>query len=171
MKNSILITLLCFSFLANADPAPFGLEIGKITVDEVKKKYKTQHTGKNKYTGGDMYSLDIDAIGIDGLQSATAIFDDKNKLVAILATLPKSKFQFLYDTMSKKKYKLSKKSIPFVGTKSANFKSGNTTVYLYAPHLSFEMSLNYIDNKTQKAFQAAQRIEEQNKKKAEQAKL
>ena len=171
MKKIISILVFCFFFTVTADPAPFGLEIGKATISDVKKKYKALHTGENKYTGGDVYSLDTSIIGIEGLQSATAIFDKKNRLVAILTTFSKSKFQFLFDTMRQKKYRLTKKNIPFVGNKTAQFKNGKTTVYLDAPHLSFEMSLNYIDNKTYKEFQKAQRQEKQQKKRTDQSKL
>jgi len=171
MKKLISICLLCIIFTINADPTPFGLEIGKATIKDVKKKYKAHHSGENRYTGGDMYSLDTSIIGIDGLQSATAIFDKKNRLVAMLTTFSKNKFQFLFDTMRQKKYKLAKKNIPFVGNKTAQFTDGKTTVYLDAPHLSFEMSLNYIDNKTYKEFQKAQQQEKQLKKRTDQSKL
>jgi len=118
-----------------------------------------------------MFSLDTDAIDIEGLKAATAIFNDENKLVAIMTTFPKNKFNFLFETMKKKKYKLSKKNIPFVGNTSAEFKNGNTTVFLNSPYLSFEMSLNYIDNTAYKAFQTAQKKENEEKKEAEQSKL
>ncbi len=171
MEKIIYVFVFFLFFNVTADPAPFGLEIGKATIKDVKKKYKALHTGENKYTGGDMYSLDTSIIGIEGLQSATAIFDKKYRLVAMLTTFPKSKFQFLFDTMRQKKYKLAKKNIPFVGNKTAQFKNGKTTVYLDAPHLSFEMSLNYIDDQTYKEFQKAQRQENQQKKRTDQSKL
>ncbi len=171
MKKIISICLVCLSPLANADPAPFGLEIGKATISDVKKKYQTQATGKNKYTHGEMLNLNTDAINIEGLKSVTAIFDSKDKLVAVLTTFPKNKFNFLFDTMRNKKYKLVKKNIPFVGNTSAEFKSKGTSIFLNAPHLSFEMSLHYIDSNAYKAFQITDNKEKRAKKKAEQSKL
>lgn len=171
--NRILLTLL-LSFIVttiNADPAPFGLEINKATVSDVKKKYKTQHSGENKYTGGDMYYLDTSAIGIEGLQSVNTIFDKENKLVAVMTTFQKSKFNFLLNTMKQKKYKLLEKSIPFVGDKTARFIHGKTLVLLDAPHLSFKMTLYYFDNNTYKDFKNKQRENYQQNKRAEQSKL
>lgn len=170
MNKLIIALFLCLSFTANADPAPFGLEIGKATVNDVKKKYKSEYTGNNKYSHGDMYSLDINEIGIDGLQSATAIFDKRKKLVAILTKFPKLKFDYLFSTMNQK-YKVSSKNIPFVGNKSANFKNGKTTIFLDAPHLSFEMTMNYVNNDFWQTYQNMQRKEVQDQKNVEQSKL
>jgi hypothetical protein len=166
-----IVILLCLSLNLSADPAPFGLEIGKASLNDIKKKYSIQHTGKNKYTGGDMYSLNPDELGIEGLRSVTAILNKGHKLVAILTTFPKSKFKFLFNTMRQKRYKLTKKHIPFVGDTSAEFRHGRTIVILNSPHLSFQMDLDYIDYNTYKAFINAQRKEAQQKKKAEQSKL
>lgn len=98
MRNFILscFILLIISPTSYADPAPFGLEIRKSTVSDVKKKYKAEYKGSNKYSNGDMYSLDTNVIGIEGLQSATAIFDQNNKLIAILTKFPKHKFDYLF---------------------------------------------------------------------------
>jgi hypothetical protein len=166
-----IVILLCLSLNLSADPAPFGLEIGKASLNDIKKKYSIQHTRKNKYTGGDMYSLNPDDMGIEGLQSVTAILNKSNKLVAILTTFPKTKFKFLFNTMKQKRYKLTKNNIPFVGNTSAEFRHGRTIIILDAPHLSFQMDLHYIDYNTFKAFKNAQRKEAQQKKKAEQSKL
>ncbi len=170
-KLIFIVIFLSLSLNLSADPAPFGLEIGKASLTDIKKKYSIQHTGKNKYTGGDMYSLNPDELGIEGLRSVTAILNKGNKLAAILTTFPKKKFKFLFNTMKQKKYKLTKKNTPFVGDTSAEFKHGRTIIILDAPHLSFQMDLSYIDYNTYKAFKNAQRKETQQKKRAEQSKL
>ncbi len=170
MKFFLLTTLVILPFLANADPSPFGLEISIATVESSKAKYHMKYAGENRYNAGDMYNLNVEEISIEGLQSATAIFDKEKKLVAILTTFSKNKFDYLFSTM-KKKYKMSSKNIPFVGNKSATFKNGNSTIVLNAPHLSFQMSMNYINNDFQKTYQEIKRKEAQAKRKAEQSKL
>ena len=170
-KLLLIIIFVIVSLNLSADPAPFGLEIGKASLNDIKKKYSIQHKGKNKYTGGDMYTLTPDELGIEGLQAVTVILNKGNKLVAVLTTFPKHKFKYLFDTMKQKRYKLTKKNIPFVGDTSAEFRHGRTVVILDSPHLSFQMDLNYIDYNTFKAFKNVQRKESQQKKRAEQSKL
>jgi hypothetical protein len=48
--KTILAALLLSSALIHADPALFGLEIGKASVADVKAKYSTTYTGVNKYS-------------------------------------------------------------------------------------------------------------------------
>jgi hypothetical protein len=87
-----------------ADPAPFGLQIGKATVSTLKAKYSVQYKGMNKYSQGEMYEIEASSLSFDGLESATAVFGASGTLQAV-CTLPKDKFQYLYGSL-KKKYKL-----------------------------------------------------------------
>ncbi|OZA74278.1 MAG: hypothetical protein B7X74_02830, partial [Thiotrichales bacterium 39-47-5] len=59
----------------------------------------------------------------------------------------------------------------FVGNKSATYLDGNTEISLDAPHLSFEMSMNYISLDLLKAAKAQSSQEENNKKKRENSQL
>jgi hypothetical protein len=170
LKTLLLSALLLSSATAWADPAPFGLEIGKTTIKEMKEKYKTTSAGQNKYSGGDMYSIDPSQIDFEGLQEVTTIFSKEGQLLAVLTQLPKDKFEYLYESMGKK-YKLVSKEIPFVGNKSAKFINGNTEITLDAPHLSFEMKMNYISKDLQKAFEAQRATENANKKSKESSQL
>lgn len=166
----LCLTLGLFSQQAWADPAPFGLEIGKTTIKELKEKYKVTDAGENKFSGGKMYSIKPSQIDFEGLQGVTTIFSNDGKLLAVLTTLPKNKFDYLYDSLGKK-YKLTAKEIPFVGNKSATYLDGNTEISLDAPHLSFEMSMNYISLDLLKAAKAQSSQEENNKKKRENSQL
>lgn len=170
MKRVVLAVLLALPMVASADPAPFGLEIGKATIKDVKAKYGAQKTGMNKYSNGEMYDLDVSGIDFDGLQKATVVFGQDGKLLAVLTTLPKSKFDYLLSGLSNK-YKLISKQIPFVGNKLARLVDGNTEITLDAPHLSFEMEMNYINKDLWKSYKDQSNQERQQKQKGEQSKL
>lgn len=168
--KTILAASLLIMTLLHADPAPFGLEIGKASVADVKAKYSTKYTGINKYSNGEVYDLDVSELSFEGLESATLIFGDNGKLQAVLCTLPKEKFNYLFTTM-KSKYKLLNSNIPFVGDTSAKFVNGNTEVTLNAPHMSFQMDMAYIDKTLVKKFKQQSSNDEQKKKSKEAAQL
>lgn len=170
MKKVVIAALLALPVVAAADPAPFGLEIGKATIKDVKAKYSAQKTGFNKYSNGEMYDLDVSGINFDGLQEATVIFSQDGKLLAVLTKLPKSKFDYLLNGLSGK-YQLVSKQIPFVGNKSAKLVDGNTEITLDAPHMSFQMDMNYINKDLWKSYKSQSNKEQQNKKKNEQSQL
>jgi len=167
--NKILIAfLLALPMFSVADPAPFGLEIGKATIKDVKEKYHAQKTGVNKYSGGEMY--DLSGIDFDGLQKSTAIFSKDGKLLALLTTLPKNKFDYLLDGLSNK-YQIVSIKTPFVGDKYAKLVDGNTEITLDAPHLSFKMEMNYINKDLWNSYTAQSKQEQQKKKSSEHSQL
>lgn len=170
MIKKIVLGLSFVSSLVLADPAPFGLQIGKATVADVKSKYSMKHIGMNKYSNGAMYELDATELPLEGLQSSTIVLGSNGKIEAVLCTLSKDKFDYLFGTL-KKKYKLVNSSIPFVGDKYAKFIDGNTEIILNAPHMSFEMDMNYVDKNLMKKFKQQTANEQQQKKNKEAAQL
>ena len=166
MTKWMTVALVFLPMVALADPAPFGLEIGKATISEVKQKHGMQRTGINKYSKGEMYDLEVSRIGLDGLRTATVIFNQNGKLLAVLTTLRKAKFDDLFNGLSNK-YTLISKRIPFVGSKSARFVDGDTEITLSAPHLGFKMQMNYINMEFQKQVEAQSDEEQQRKKSRE----
>lgn len=131
-----------------ANPAPLGLEIGVATQAEVRAKLAKLTTleprGRNKWSGGSMLGGDGAGLGIDGLEKITFVFDEREVLQGTLMTLHKN-FQPAYESL-RKKYKLVDKRIPFVGDAWAKFSQGSGAIILNAPHLSFEMTLEYLSN-------------------------
>ena len=170
MKKGIVLAISLFSSVAFADPTIFNMELGKTTESQLKSLYNIQHTGTNKYSNGNMYSVPTSAINFDGLQEVTTIFDTKGVLVAVLTTLPKSKFDYL-NQMLGGKYKRVSQNIPFVGNKSATYRDGATEITLEAPHMSFEMSMNYIRDDLRRAFNQQSEAEKQQKQKNEASQL
>lgn len=170
MKRTFLSLALLFPLIASADPAPFGLEIGKTEIKDVKSKYGAKRTGTNDYSKGEMYELDVGDLGFQGLKRCTAIFDKDGKLAAILATLSKNRFDELFKTL-RGKYELHSSEIPFVGNKSAQFRDGSTRIMLDAPHMSFDMEMSYVRNDLWRAYQEKSRQGERKKKQKEAAQL
>jgi hypothetical protein len=92
MKKAVTFALVLLNSSAFADPSIFGMELGKMTEKDLKTKYNASHTGTNKYSDGNMYSVPVSSIDFDGLKEVTTIFSTDGKLVAVLTTLSKHKF-------------------------------------------------------------------------------
>jgi hypothetical protein len=171
MTSLFVAAVFTFSSINTwADPAPFGLELGKATIADMEKKYSASYKGMNKYSAGKMYALEPSKLGISGMRSATVIFDKSSKLVAVLTSLPKNRFDELHRSLSSK-YKVKSKVIPFVGNKKVVMKDGKTEVTLSAPHMGFNMELNYINTQFYKSYQKIEKAEREAKKRAENARL
>lgn len=153
-----------------ADPAPLGLEIGKATIEEAKKAYRTEYSGINQYSLGSMLKVSGDQTGISGASEATLIFNLQEKLVAVLLDLPKHRFDSLYDALSRK-YRVTSREIPFVGNKKVVMRDGHTEISLNAPHMSFDMRLNYIEDGFYQSYREQKNSEERAKKQREASNL
>lgn len=68
MKKGIALAISLFSSVAFADPTIFNMELGKTTETQVKSLYNVKHTGTNKYSNGNMYSVPTSAINFDGFK-------------------------------------------------------------------------------------------------------
>lgn len=170
MKKRVALAIWLFSPVAFADPTIFNMELGKTTESQLKSMYDVQHTGTNKYSNGNMYSVPPSVINFDGLQKVTTIFDSKGVLVAVLTTLPKSKFDQLNKALDGK-YKRINQDIPFVGNKSATYRNGGTEIFLDAPHMSFEMSMEYIRDDFMRTFKQQSEVERRQKQQNEESQL
>lgn len=137
--------------VAIADPAPFGLELGKTTVAEAKAKFDLNGKGTNRYSDGPMFDVPVSEVNFEGLQDLTLIFDTRDTLVGVLATLPKHQFGTMHGMLSDK-YRVVSSNIPFVGDSSAKYVDGGTEITLDAPHMSFDMSMNYLRKELRDAF-------------------
>lgn len=167
MRNLLaLLAILLFSHSVLANPTVFGMTIHSTTVDELKKLYRVEHSGMNKYSNGDMYTIAPTQIDFDGLQEVTTIFSKSGVLLAVLTNFPKDKFDYLNASIADR-YKRIAQNIPFVGNKTATYINGETEIELNAPHLSFTMSLNYIHKDLLNAFQQQSEAEKKAKEQRE----
>ena len=151
MRKGIALALSIASSTVLAEPTLFGMELGQMTENDLKSMYTVKHKGVNKYSNGNMYSVPVSNIKFEGLQEVTTIFNRDGKLIAVLTTLPKSKFDYLNQAIGSK-YTLVSKKIPFVGNKNATYRNGVTEISLNAPHMDFNMSMNYINDELMTAF-------------------
>ncbi len=132
-----LMPILCF-----ANPAPFGLEIGHMTLKEFKEMEQGHFEGINKWSKGETYSLSPKEIQFEGLEKVLVLFDKDEKLVAVTAILQKTSFNCVLK-MLQDKYTLIDKNIPFVSEKFAVFSDAEVQIELDAPHIGFEMKITY----------------------------
>jgi hypothetical protein len=170
MKFMLATALFFTSAAVIADPKPFGLEIGKATIADAEKAYNIEKTGTNKYSNGPMYNVPVSQLNYDGLKELTLIFNQKGILTGALATLPKDQFKATHQSLSKK-YKVISQQVPFVGNSSAKYIDGSTEIELNAPHLSFDMSMNYLHKELKNAFEAQSKAESAAKKRAQESQL
>lgn len=170
MKKSVALALAFFSSACIADPSVFGMELNKMTESELKAKYNIHYEGINKFSNGNSYSVPASSIDFQGLKEVTTIFDDKRILVAVLTTLPKKKFDYLFQALNGK-YTLVNKKIPFVGNKTATYQDGSTEITLSAPHMSFNMSMNYITKDFMKTYTQITEAESHQKQQKETSQL
>ena len=170
MKNLMKFALIATVFVSNlafAGTKALGFEIGVSTLEEVTANLKAQtrveDAGINSYSSGRMLRTSGAGFSIDGLQRVTFVFDDKNKLAAILMMIGKHRFDPVLKSLSTK-YKVSSKQIPLVGNKFASFKTSDSVIELDAPHLSSEMELRYVKIELMNKF-VRQSQQEKNEKK------
>ncbi len=164
---------LMFAFAANcayADATVLGLKMGEATVGDIKAKYSVREKGINGWSNGEMYQISTSDIPIDDLKSALAIFDTNGKLVCVELVMSKGGFNSRFDEMHaqlKKKYKVVKTKIPYVGDTYAHYKDGKTVIELDAPHMSFDMTLTYMQQSFKAAFDSGAQQQQQAKKQQE----
>jgi len=164
---AFIATMLAISTSSYAGTAALGFELGVSTAEQVKadltKFTNLEEPDVSGLTGGVYLKTDNAGYGIDGLNTVTYIFDKNNVLGAILINMTKSRFNAIYDAVSRK-YKLETAQRPFVGDQFARFKASDAVIEIDAPHLSFEMDVSYIRNDI-KAMSLKQAAENKRKKK------
>lgn len=130
----------------------------------MKAKYSVKKEGINIYSKGEMYDINPSNLDIEGLDKATAIFDSKGILVAVVMEFPDYYWDKIYTSL-KSKYTLINAQVPFVGNRYAEFVSGDSIIILDAPHMSFDMTLLYAKKSFWQTVEEAQKKEKANKQK------
>ncbi len=161
MKIKLITQLyIVLSIIAMANPAPFGLEIEKTTIQELKQKYNVQKEGINKYSQGEMYRiLNID---FDGIKQAKAIFDKNQKLVALYTVFEDYKFYDLKKLLSKH-YQLiedkkgSHRYVKFIDDKTEIILDNPFGFSMYMNYMSFSFKQQYEDGLKQEKEEKEQK--------------
>ena len=138
MKKLVLLIVFFYSSLLYANPSPFGLEINKATVKEAKEKYTLE-----QLEGTNLYS--------DG----PMYFVGENQL-----SIDGLKSILLIFSKDEK--------LNFVGNQYVKYQNDETIIELDSQHMSFELSLTYIDKEFYKLIS---RSLEQEKKQKNQKEL
>lgn len=166
MKLLLTLLVTLFNLSSIAGPSVFNLNLGSSEITEFKKKYKHRYLGLNKYSQGEMYEIPPNQIDFNGLKEVTVIFDTKQILVAVLTTFNKDKFDYLESALSSK-YQVRSRKIPFVGNKLVEYQHENSFISLDAPHMSFELSLNYFTTDFMGSFKRSKSQEDKARKNKE----
>lgn len=167
----LLVVLLAGTAAASQPVQALGFTIGKATLAQVKTGLAQRgiraEESTNAWSNGPQLEAH-DTFGIDGVKSASFIFEPDGTLAAIDVDIAKSedlqnqRFDGLVKMLSKK-YTLDSKVRPFVGDARARFHSGPVQIELEAPHMSFDMDLTYASSaflNTMHAKQARQKQEQ-----------
>lgn len=176
MKYSGLISLAVLVALMSplsvlADTTVFGLTLGKTTESELKDKYPdVEDGGVNKWTQGAMYGVPVSNVDFEGIKRLNVVLDEDKHVTAVFVGLDKNRFNFVNSSLAKK-YKLVKKDIPFVGDKYARYKNEEDVINIYAPHMSFDMTIEYLERKTEAAMDKAMEANRDKKKEVESSQL
>ena len=139
---------------------PYGIELGRTTITEVKKKFTLLNRESGKF--GEIYKLDPKDFNIGDLQAAAVfvytISGEGDDTVQNIQILFRGKcFSKLKEILSKKYYiDLIKEK--FVGDQECKFKDPQISdqwIYLSEPHMSFDTTIMYGTTKFEKAQDAA----------------
>ncbi len=169
-KHIAVIVLSGWLSWVGADPAPFGLEIGKSTWKEAEQRYRIERKGINKYTLGPVFKMPPDQVHFEGLRDITLIYWPDGRLAGVLLTMGKFRFDEVVDMLAEK-YQLVSRQRPFVGNASAEFRDGDTKIVVDAPHLSFDMTVVYLSKALDRRFKETERQEQILKKTKESEQL
>jgi hypothetical protein len=153
MKFGFLIGLFLMPLLCYANPAPFGLELGQMTLQEFKETHLAHFEGINQWTNGPMYSLAQTDINCAAIAEVMVIFDKNEVLVAVLVELEKGKFNSLFYKL-KKEYVLQGHEIPPTGNRNASFSDGDVQINLRAPRNNINMYMEYVTKNFTKSFES-----------------
>ncbi|HII1839617.1 hypothetical protein [Escherichia coli] len=170
LKISVVIFVM-LQPLAYAGTTAFGMTLGETTLKEFKKEYPSAvDEGISEWSGGSIFSVPAQALDFDGVKRSYVIFTKDEKVTAIIIELNNKLFDRIHGMLSKK-YKVSKKNIPFVGNKFVRYKNGDDTIELDAPHMSFDMTLYYAEKNFMDQYKEKKQIMDEKKELSESDKL
>lgn len=152
------------------NPAPFGLEIGKATLKDLKAAGHSIIYSDKSLWDGMIYKVDTTSLGLEGLQEASFIFNDQEILQAVLLVMNKDHFSFMLNSLSEK-YKLVRKDIPFVGNRQARFSKGHCVIDMDSPHLSFSFEIAYMTKEFEEIYKKKRQHKVDQKEKEQKALL
>lgn len=166
MKKLFLASVLSSLMFA---AGPFGLNIGKSNVEDVKKldcKYTESYLIDGVYPNDGRFLSFENCHLMDNLKDVEFAFDDDGILVyARLIFDSKSSYDELKTSLNKK-YKITKSVEPFVGDRLSEYALKGEKIILSSPHMSFSVYLEYEQNDFSKRVKKAQQKAKEQKQNA-----
>ncbi|MEY0304321.1 hypothetical protein AB7W11_20680 [Providencia manganoxydans] len=160
IKKQVSILLMLFvSFFSFAEVSVIGITINQDTKNDIEKNYIIDNKD------GEVWELKPTEIPIEGIKKVEVIFQNDH-VKGVWLVVEKHRFNYFFDAL-KSKYKLIKKDIPLVGNKYARFEKENVTIWIDAPHMSFNMDVVYMDKKYKKELDTYRNKMKQEKKNRE----
>jgi len=104
---AVLLTAL-WAAAAWAEPAPFGLELRKTTLKEVKRRFHLKYTGTSPKYGWSYYDIDkwdLRKLNFEGLKGIELTFSKKGELLSVRCFFVSVKTKEIFE-MLKEKYRL-----------------------------------------------------------------
>jgi len=155
MSRVVLILMFASVVFSFAQPKPFGLELGKSSREdalEIIKKEGARVT-KNGYRviKGDIVNPEIEGMVVEGLPlkdlTEATFWFYKGRLFQIVYTFPlnmnKEQFYILYEKLKTKYGRPDRYTAPRLANGQVIWKFGSVKVELYAPWVSWTMTLSY----------------------------
>ncbi len=126
-----VIFLLCALFVCQvqASMAPFGLEVGKTTMDDLKKKVTFTEIAKNPYYGWNHWVKDPQQLKDVKAVEALFVVDEDGILQAIALWKDKTLFDQELGSFSKE-YQAVKRQTPAVGDKYVEFRDSHSNIVI-----------------------------------------
>ena len=170
----LLAVLLGISAVAHAGVVVLGFEMGVATIEQVKTtlsaRTKVEDLGLNRFSGGPALRTDGATYEVETLSKVVYIFDDRKRLVGVLMTMNKTRYEAVHQFLAAK-YKLLSETRPFVGNQTSRFKTADTTIDMDAPHLGFEIEIRYLNDDLLKRYNAQVQLEADAKRRQESGKF
>ncbi|HXH54872.1 MAG TPA: hypothetical protein VNK03_03910 [Gammaproteobacteria bacterium] len=128
--GSMLIAL-CSLYVTpvQASVTPFGLEVGKTTINELKKKWTFTELEKNRYYGWNHRITDPQQLKEVKAVEALFVVDEKGILQAIALWKDKALFEQELGVFTKQ-YQTVKTHTPVVGDKYAEFRDNHSNILI-----------------------------------------
>jgi hypothetical protein len=128
--------------------APFGIEMGVATEEDLQNKYSVYKIGKTKYAESEIYAMRLDKAPFEVDKKITSIqfYSSEGKIHRIhlkkeVGFLHKS-FNVFFDEL-KSKYPLIEDKKPRLGNYYAKFQDGDVEIILQENHFLNEVDLTY----------------------------
>jgi hypothetical protein len=139
-----------------------GFKLGDSTYESVTHRLSGwDELGANNYNNGKMIATNGNGYGIDGLQKVTYVFSTQNTLDAVLmqidnrdSKMNNEGFKKFKGYIAKNGYQQISNQEPFVGNQYSEFKTpSGDLIEINAPHLSFDLYIDYQTANFAKQYQ------------------